>query len=467
MGENRLFKFGLIFLMVFFLFLTIFFFAEYSASAAEKISLPTVALPRSNSKVLIVAPHNDDEALGAALYILHALKKGAQVKVVIMTNGDGYPEAVKIYKRSLTARPADYIDFGYLRQEETLEAMGALGVKREDIIFLGYPDAGLSHLWAENFDVPYESKYTKVSTSPYKTNFTPGAVYTGRNLLADIEKLIGEYRPDYILYPHPNDQHPDHWGTYTFVRYALSKLDFHPESELLYLIHRGDWPFPMAFNTKLLVDPPDKLLALGGQWYRLNLTPFETSFKDYILQMYRTQLPALRNLMMAFVRRNELFYSYPDKQIPSSLHEDREIVPSEENLLVADPHQDSIRVDFSKDVDLTGIYGEISKEGNLNLFLKTDGDISASITYTLDLIFFMEDREERYLLRIQGGDLESTPFTEDRPEEIQIDRIKHALRVRMPLVALSDFRYLLIGASSSSPSGENDRTAYRRLRPKE
>ncbi len=41
-------------------------------------------------RLLILAPHCDDETLGSAGLILAAERAGIQVRVVIATNGDGY-----------------------------------------------------------------------------------------------------------------------------------------------------------------------------------------------------------------------------------------------------------------------------------------------------------------------------------------------------------------------------------------
>ena len=115
------------------------------------MSLPSVVLPENGSKVLIVAPHNDDESLGAALFIRRSVKKGALVKVMMVTNGDGFPKAVETYAKKPFLKPSDYIDFGYKRQQETIAAMTSLGVDINNIFFLGYPDGGISMLWREVF----------------------------------------------------------------------------------------------------------------------------------------------------------------------------------------------------------------------------------------------------------------------------------------------------------------------------
>lgn len=44
-------------------------------------------MKENNKKILVLAPHADDEVLGCAGYLLHQLKKGAEVYIVIATIG--------------------------------------------------------------------------------------------------------------------------------------------------------------------------------------------------------------------------------------------------------------------------------------------------------------------------------------------------------------------------------------------
>src|SRR3954451_20581648 len=50
-------------------------------------------VPPAHADVLVVAPHPDDDVLGAGGVIQQALAIGKSVVVVFMTNGDGYPDA--------------------------------------------------------------------------------------------------------------------------------------------------------------------------------------------------------------------------------------------------------------------------------------------------------------------------------------------------------------------------------------
>src|SRR5262249_9672320 len=47
------------------------------------------------TRLLVLAPHPDDEALGAAGLIQRVVGAGGSVRVVLMTSGDAFPEGVE------------------------------------------------------------------------------------------------------------------------------------------------------------------------------------------------------------------------------------------------------------------------------------------------------------------------------------------------------------------------------------
>ena len=86
-------------------------------------------------RLLVLAPHCDDETLGSAGMILAARRAGMQVQVVIATNGDGYLFATIQDFRKIYPRPADFIRFGEMRQQESLAALAILGVQKDQVPF--------------------------------------------------------------------------------------------------------------------------------------------------------------------------------------------------------------------------------------------------------------------------------------------------------------------------------------------
>jgi N-acetyl-1-D-myo-inositol-2-amino-2-deoxy-alpha-D-glucopyranoside deacetylase len=264
-------------------------------------------------RLLILAPHCDDETLGSAGVILAAERAGIQVKVVIATNGDGYFFATAQDFHKLYPKPSDYIHMGEVRQKESLAALKILGVEAEKVTFLSYPDRGTPSEWNDNWSAqdPYRSPYSQDVKSPYPITYNPKSVYAGEDYLADLMSILKSYRPDLIIYPHPDDVHPDHWGLNVFTRLAIaevnhSEADFQP-TQLTYLVHRPDFPTIRGLKLQESLVPPPALFDLYPKWFRWNLATDDVQRKEQAVQAYRSQLPLLHSLMDSFVRTNELF----------------------------------------------------------------------------------------------------------------------------------------------------------------
>lgn len=90
---------------------------ESQASAAGHSS--RVLEVNVGERLLVVAPHPDDETLGAGGLIEHVLAPRGTVLVVFVTGGDGYVEALVHETGQLRPGPADYIACGDRRLRAT------------------------------------------------------------------------------------------------------------------------------------------------------------------------------------------------------------------------------------------------------------------------------------------------------------------------------------------------------------
>src|SRR5262245_52083561 len=61
-----------------------------------------------DTRLLVVAPHPDDEVLAAGGLMQHVLAAGGQVRVVYLTNGDGYRDGVRLEEREARPKPKDF-----------------------------------------------------------------------------------------------------------------------------------------------------------------------------------------------------------------------------------------------------------------------------------------------------------------------------------------------------------------------
>jgi LmbE family N-acetylglucosaminyl deacetylase len=261
--------------------------------------------------VLVIAPHNDDEVLGAGGVLQRHVHWGDRVTVVLLTNGDGQ------YRGPFKNR-TQAIRFGYRRQEETRRALAHLGIPEDQILFLGYPDRGLAQLWDSHWDPTrvYTSPQTRLDHSPYENSFTPRAPYCGLAVVKDLKKVLKTVRPRTIYLPHPHDLHPDHWSAHAFTLYALESLKLeHPEDSSIrlfsYLVHYGRWPRPRGKFIDAPLRLPRPLIDLDARWWSVPLTRQETLKKYQAILCYRSQVRYMRLYLASFARRNELFCEIP------------------------------------------------------------------------------------------------------------------------------------------------------------
>jgi LmbE family N-acetylglucosaminyl deacetylase len=277
---------------------------------------PRVIAPRASAlrvparaRVLVFAPHPDDETLAVGGLIYRLTKSGVPVRVVFITNGDGFAHAVIDGLGKAHPTGSDYVAYGALRQREAIAAMRKLGLGGGNIRFLGFPDGGLTELWRTHWDLPYVSPYTGTNHPPYADAVDPHVEYEGRDLTAAMARLLADFRPTVVIMPHPNDTHPDHSSASWFVTEAVQRVEAEgrlPQDVrlLAYLVHYPSWP--------LLTGPAQdrRLLPIAGlvgtAWSEADLTPQELDAKRAALGEYKSQLDVMPGFLRSFAGDNEL-----------------------------------------------------------------------------------------------------------------------------------------------------------------
>lgn len=147
----------------------------------ENELVPFEPRPLLGERLLVLAPHPDDEVLGCGgLIALHAAE-GRQIAVVIATDGAGADNAGDDRDR-----------YRARREQETIEGLAVLGVT-EAPQFLRFRDRGLAN--------------------------DPAA------LDAHLRDAVARLRPDLIVAPSPVELHPDHVA----LAFALLGLVRDPE----------------------------------------------------------------------------------------------------------------------------------------------------------------------------------------------------------------------------------------------
>src|SRR5262245_46207852 len=161
---------------------------------------PAFVVP-SATRLLVVAPHPDDETLGAGGLMQRVRATGGAVKVVYLTDGEGYPEGVRIEDHVASPTTNDYRGYGRRRRHE---AAGALGLAPSAATFLSFPDGGLCQLmhryWSEKRGA-YRSPYTRLDRPPKSEMIVPDSEYRGEDLTQELARIIGDFKPTMIVVP--------------------------------------------------------------------------------------------------------------------------------------------------------------------------------------------------------------------------------------------------------------------------
>jgi len=129
---------------------------------------------------LVLAPHPDDETLGAGATIARKRAAGTSVRIVVVADG----------RHANPSQVIDEAELAHIRQEEAAEACGVLGVDADHLRFAGFEDGTLDR--------------------------QVGAV------ASLLRAELAEHRPAEVLVPSAIDGHPDHRALRSALRLALS-----------------------------------------------------------------------------------------------------------------------------------------------------------------------------------------------------------------------------------------------------
>jgi LmbE family N-acetylglucosaminyl deacetylase len=221
-------------------------------------SLPDVVMSQSGQRILIFSPHPDDETIAVGGYIARSTAAGADVRIVLVTDGNYHHN-----------EPVRYSEFK--------QATQILGVPESNLVFLGLPDGKL-----ETLD---------------KTT-----------LSSALKAQIEQYDPDIVICPSIKDENPDHAAIGKTVEEIL-KADPHQRTVYEYLIHyKYIWPRPRELAPKIPLSPPIHLLNADSMWEKVPLSPIEENLKSEAIHVYRSQLENewLKGLFLSSIRTNEL-----------------------------------------------------------------------------------------------------------------------------------------------------------------
>jgi LmbE family N-acetylglucosaminyl deacetylase len=266
---------------------------------------PAIEAASSHDRILVVAPHIDDETIAAGGYAVDALSSGAEVYVVFLTAGDSARLSARILHRTFDPTATHFLSVGKTRIAEARHAMSLLGIREDHYFVLGYPDRGLRAM-VERPDSVVRSKATDHEHVPYENALTPGAAYRLDSVLLDMQRVLDHARPTTVIMPVPFDDHPDHSAAAEMVELALEAANLTPQ-RLGYLVHANELK-PLVWKPHRAVLPPSRLRSFT--WANYPVSAEGRRIKHEMLNVYRSQRPYTLLLRNAFVRSNELFFAY-------------------------------------------------------------------------------------------------------------------------------------------------------------
>ncbi len=171
----------------------------------------------SRSRVMMFAPHPDDESLATGVFLQRAVAANAAVRVVYATDGERNCWPQRVFERRVRLREDDRRRWGARRRGEALAALQILGVSPASVEFLSLPDQGVTDLLLKGCQETMQRLATTIS----------------------------DWQPTHLLAPSPADTHPDHSGLAVLLGIVLDDcLPAQPWlTRLHYLVHGASAAF--------------------------------------------------------------------------------------------------------------------------------------------------------------------------------------------------------------------------------
>lgn len=176
----------------------------------------------ASKSALVIAPHPDDETFGCAATIARKTAAGSTVSVCVVSDGGAFTTD--------EMTPAELVS---MRRENFDNACSILGIEKNDVSLLDFPDRGL------------EEAYPRV--------------------VAAITEVIDRVKPDEIFLPTRHDAHPDHRTVNRAAYEAIARATVRPAvyAYLVWFWARDTWhPLDASRAQELL--GRGKLLAKGA-----------------------------------------------------------------------------------------------------------------------------------------------------------------------------------------------------------
>jgi len=220
-------------------------------------------------KIVVFAPHPDDETFGCGGTIAKKISEGYDVLIVVMT--DGRYAFLNVLGIESDPTPEQLKE---IRKEELKRAVKHLGVPETNLIFLDFVDGTLA-----NREKEVEEK---------------------------VAEVLSKHRPDEVYFPYKRDGHPDHRAACRIVKNSIMKLGIKPVKYQYQITHKYAriGPFVEAFlnlftNKRVHVDV--------SRFLHIKKLAIE-EFKSEITAVSSRQHKPVIESVKKFLKEKEMFY---------------------------------------------------------------------------------------------------------------------------------------------------------------
>jgi LmbE family N-acetylglucosaminyl deacetylase len=163
----------------------------------------------AGTRLLVIAPHPDDESIATGELIQQVRQAGGEVRILLLTNGDNNPWPQRWVEKRLRIGVDERRRWGERRRGEVAKALAQLGVDASSFEALSWPDMGVT-------DRLHEA-------------LTPS--------LAAITASLDASQPNLVALPSLADHHPDHSAAHVIARLAVDRWTGEAPRLLAYLVH--------------------------------------------------------------------------------------------------------------------------------------------------------------------------------------------------------------------------------------
>jgi LmbE family N-acetylglucosaminyl deacetylase len=200
----------------------------------------------NSDRILLIAPHPDDEVIAAGGLI----QRAGDVRVVFVTAGENNPWPQRAMLRKWRITGADRAEWAAMRKREALASLAVLGAPAECAVFLDFPDGGIVEL---------------------------------ARLRETLRAQIDDFRPSLVVAPSARDFHADHRAVSRVAHQAAS-------GEIVTYVVHGD-------------GAPQRLKLT------LSLTEQEIARKRRAIECHVSQLLLGRRRFLSYAQGSEEFFA--------------------------------------------------------------------------------------------------------------------------------------------------------------